>query len=115
MSDLIDREALLEAMKHRKEYFGRKSDPICLVEDAPSIPAPRWVRCEEKLPNSQELVIVAITDTAGDTPFSYTSCGWLTTDKEYWIVDNDICGYVVAWMPFPEPPMVNVRRRNSVC
>ena len=66
--------------------------------------APRWVRCEERLPNSRELVIVGITDTAGDTPFSYTSCGWLTTDNEYWIVDNEVCDYVVAWMPLPEPP-----------
>lgn len=36
---LIDADALLEQMKHRKEYVGRPSDPVCLVEDAPTIPA----------------------------------------------------------------------------
>ena len=33
----IDAGALLEKMKHRKEYIGRPSDPVCLVEDAPTI------------------------------------------------------------------------------
>lgn len=33
----IDGDALLKQMKHRKEYVGRLSDPVCLVEDAPTI------------------------------------------------------------------------------
>lgn len=36
---LIDADALLERMKHRKYYIGRPSDPDCLVEDAPTIDA----------------------------------------------------------------------------
>jgi len=63
-----------------------------------------WHRVEDVLPRGQELVIVAVKDTAGDTPFWYTQCGFITTDGEYWIVDNEICDYVVAWMPLPEPP-----------
>lgn len=39
MSRLIDADALLEQMKHRKEYVGRPSDPVCLVEDAPTVDA----------------------------------------------------------------------------
>ena len=70
--------------------------------DAPT--ASPWRRVEDELPRGQELVIVAVKDTAGDTPFWYTQCGWITTDGEYWIVDNEICDYVVAWMPLPEPP-----------
>lgn len=35
----IDADALLEQMKHRKEYIGRPSDPVCLVEDAPTVDA----------------------------------------------------------------------------
>lgn len=70
--------------------------------DAPT--ASPWHRVEDGLPRGQELVIVAVKDTAGDTPFWYTQCGWITTDGEYWIVDNEICDYVVAWMPLPEPP-----------
>ncbi len=37
MPRLIDGDALLEQMKHRKEYVGRPSDPVCLVEDAPTV------------------------------------------------------------------------------
>ena len=73
-----------------------------LVQNQPT--ASPWHRVEDELPRGQELVIVAIKDTAGDTPFWYTQCGWITTDGEYWIVDNEICDYVVAWMPLPEPP-----------
>lgn len=63
-----------------------------------------WHRVEDGLPRGHELVVVAVKDTAGDTPFWYTQCGWITTNGEYWIVDNEICDYVVAWMPLPEPP-----------
>ena len=108
MSDLIDRGDVLGVIScFFEDSFIEDADVHCaeLEREINRLPAaPRWVRCEEGLPNSQELVIVGITDTAGDTPFSYASCGWLTTDKEYWIVDNEICGYVVAWMPLPEPP-----------
>ena len=36
---LIDADALFEQMKRRKEFVGRPSDPVCLVEDAPTIDA----------------------------------------------------------------------------
>ena len=39
MSELIDRQALLDAMKNRRWVTGRPSDPVCLVEDAPTIDA----------------------------------------------------------------------------
>ena len=46
--DLIEKGALLEAMKKRKNYVGRLSDPVCLVEDAPTVDAVpvkhgRWI------------------------------------------------------------------------
>lgn len=44
---LIDADALLEQMKHRNEFVGRPSDPVCLVEDAPTIDAVPVVRCED--------------------------------------------------------------------
>lgn len=34
---LIDGDALLEKMKHRRDYVGRPSDAVCLVEDEPSM------------------------------------------------------------------------------
>lgn len=63
----------------------------------------RWIPCNERLPDSRIEVNVSCHDDSGDTPFDYTSCGWMTTDKEYWIVDNEINNFVVVWMPFPEP------------
>lgn len=39
MNDLIYRQDLLEKMKTRKGFYGRRSDPVCLVEDAPAIEA----------------------------------------------------------------------------
>ena len=34
---LIDADVLMEQMKRRREFVGRLSDPVCLVEDAPTI------------------------------------------------------------------------------
>ena len=36
---LIDADALLAQMTQRKWYVGRPSDPVCLVEDAPTVDA----------------------------------------------------------------------------
>lgn len=36
---LIDADILLEKMKHRRDYVGRPSDPVCLIEDAPIVEA----------------------------------------------------------------------------
>ena len=65
----------------------------------------RWISVDEALPDSSENVLVVINDTAGDTAFCYTSVGWLTTDKEYWIVDNEQNNYVTHWRPLPPPPI----------
>ena len=64
-----------------------------------------WIPCSERLPHGScsDLVNVSIHDDSGDTPFDYTSCGWVTTDGEYWIVDNEINNHVIAWMPLPKP------------
>ena len=44
---LIDADPLLEQMKRRKDYIGRPSDPVCLVEDAPTVDAVPVVRCKD--------------------------------------------------------------------
>ena len=55
MARLIDADLLLEQMKRRKDFIGRPSDPVCLVEDAPTIEAEpvkhgRWELIDEQEP-----------------------------------------------------------------
>lgn len=63
----------------------------------------KWIPCKKELPQSRTDVLVSCHDDSGDTSYNYTSYGWMTTDKEYWIIDNEINNFVVAWMPLPEP------------
>ena len=107
MDDLISRQWLMECANEGWIKFDTEKDEnrfIHLVRDiAPSVQEQQWIPVSEKIPNGQELVIVSCHDTLGDTSFDYTSSGWTTTDGEYWIVDNEINHFVVAWMPLPEP------------
>lgn len=36
MPKYIDADALLAQMKDRRFYIGRRSDPVCIIEDAPA-------------------------------------------------------------------------------
>ena len=71
MSDLIDREELLDELwKQRRNYQimddTQTADKIMhglyraeqAVKEAPAIPAPRWVRCEERLPDRPDAYAV---------------------------------------------------------
>ena len=110
MQDLISRQAAIDAMA---ELQGRASTKAELkgiskawkrIKQLPSAqPEQRWIPVRERLPEGQTEVIVSCMDNSGDTEFLYTSSGWMTTDREYWIVDNEINSFVIAWMPMPEP------------
>lgn len=63
----------------------------------------QWTLCTERPPIEQGEVIVSCHDDSGDTPFDYTSCGWVTPDGKYWIVDDEINYHVIAWKPLPKP------------
>lgn len=86
---------------------GQEHDGVTLqsiIDKMPTIePEPHWIPCSERLPEARTEVIVSCTDDSGDTKFRYMSSGWVTTNKEYWIVDNEINNFVVAWMPLLEP------------
>ena len=54
-------------------------------------------------PPEGDIVIVSVHDTMGDTPFDYVSTGWITPDHYWWVVDNEINNYVIAWAYLPKP------------
>ena len=70
-----------------------------IVDDEPTIPTPRWVRCEDRLPDIAEKVLVYNRGqifTAWRTSFSEPIGKWDSYDFQ----TDDI----THWMPLPEPP-----------
>ena len=72
-----------------------------LIDAQPTIEAPTWIPCSERLPNNDEEVIVSVEDDRADNIFKYTTTAWRYGDV--WVSDNErICG-IIAWMPLPKP------------
>ena len=76
-----------------------------VVRDQPSVPAvPRWVRCEERLPDDNKIVLVC--NDAGFVHCAfYTAIGrkwYIANNTQYdsWTWEPD----AMYWMPMPEPP-----------
>jgi hypothetical protein len=61
---------------------------------------PHWIPVTERLPKDDTEVIVSCTDDSGDYEYSYVTAGWHY--KGLWVVNNDRCYFVKAWMPLPE-------------
>ena len=97
-------------IKKQEDFIGAYNNILLktqideIINDILDFPSP-WISIIEDsdYPSTQEEVLVSCLDDSGDTPFSYTSTGWVTPNHEYWIVDNEINRDVVAWMPLPEP------------
>ncbi len=73
-----------------------------IIKNIFDFPSPWILVSDEHYPPAEEEVLVSCLDDSGDTPFSYTSTGWVTPNHEYWIVNNEINRDVVAWMPLPD-------------
>lgn len=67
---------------------------------------PRWIPVTERKPKTDDIVIVAIHDDSGDTPYDVTDVGFYLDvfPLGIWVVENERCNYVTHWMPLPEPP-----------
>ena len=65
---------------------------------------PRWISVEERLPETDDFVIVAVLDERGDTPYQYTDFGWYLDAARCWIVNAEQRRDITHWMPLPEPP-----------
>ena len=83
---LIDGDALLEAMKKRKEYVGRLSDPVCLVGDAPTVDAVPVVRCKDckyaHMTYDGECKYCQLDIDRGYTDAAYRDGDWFCADGE---------------------------------
>lgn len=109
--DCIGRQQAIDALKTVAGVGNRALDKLRQLPSAQL--EQRWIQCSERLPNSQTEVIVSCRDDSADTIYRYTASGWITTNGEYWIVDNEINPYVVAWMPLPEPWRGEVNDKNG--
>lgn len=110
---LIDADALIETLGVSDEDIVFKE----ILEDAPTIDAvPRWIPCEEKLPDDGEDVLISYRYKVGegDTSHVYialTSYGRIWSDSIFgdrkdWRQPFQFfySNYeVIAWMPLPEP------------
>jgi hypothetical protein len=67
---------------------------------------PRWIPVTEQKPKTDDIVIVAIHDDSGDTPYDVTNVGFYLDvfPLGIWVVENERCNYVTHWMRLPEPP-----------
>lgn len=95
MAKYIDADALLAQMKDRRFFVGRRSDPVCLVEDAPAadvIPVVRCKDCKYK-PTSPDGITYGLQVEFPDKWANRCPClcedGWYS-----WVPDDDFfCGY----------------------
>lgn len=106
---LIDADVLLEQMKHRRDYVGRPSDPVCLVEDAPTVSG--WVSVKDRMPEERHgrfegemesdfVLCCAKSEEETFIDMGYTVNGEWECESGY---PKDYCE-VTHWMPLPEPP-----------
>lgn len=114
MSDLISRQDAIDAIHKSTEkynyFMGMENytdeDAVEAINTVPAsqvISDVEWIPVTEALPINDADVIVSVLDDSGDTPYRFTSVGWCTPDGQYWVVNNEICYGVIAWMPLPEP------------
>ena len=101
MSDLIKREDAIKATWQEPSY----TDPLNVLTEVrdrinalPTIPAPRWHRVEERLPDdSRDVIIFTVSKIIG--------LGSLIGPNWYqWYSGGGLPVDVTHWMPLPEPP-----------
>lgn len=114
MSDLIDRQAAISLpvmpTKYRKyqtynlddAYEQGWEDLQECIERLPSAQS-QWIPCSERLPRTEDFMIITMLDDSGDIPIIYSDFGWYASVGGFWVVDNETRKNVIAWMPLPEP------------
>lgn len=98
--ELSFRAAQLEAMNDA--LIGETGATDALIVSS----KPRWIPVSERKPKTDDIVIVAIHDDSGDTPYDVTNVGFFLDvfPLGIWVVENERCNYVTHWMPLPKGP-----------
>ena len=119
---LIDADALIEDVKTLWDYEtvdGITSSTVLKqivtdIQNAPTIPSPRWVRCEDELPKSVANKVLVFCDSEDRYPYVGFGHYEKYDGKETWYnLENGKpfteWEYTVThWMPLPEPPKDDV-------
>ena len=102
MSDLIDRQAVIDAIMGQPPEPHYPSWYAAQIEKLPAAqPETHWIPCSERLPERADNVIICYK--AGD--YTLVSTGRYLYKFKMWYVDvvGDLRDGVTAWMPLPEP------------
>ena len=90
------------------EKFGI-DDFIDVVKEIPTLPAPQWIRAEERLPEGNKEVLIYLPEydsvemAALFTIPSMNLREWAQNEDAYMLDE------VSYWMPLPEPPKEDVQ------
>ena len=118
MIDLINRQEAIDALDKACDivcqYSKLQRSVMCgscplgsafdAIEELPSAqPKSNWIPCSERLPRTEDFMIITMLDDSGDIPIIYSDFGWYASVGGFWVVDNETRKDVVAWMPLPKP------------
>jgi hypothetical protein len=103
---------LITRLRERAEAFDydgwveTASDYEKAADTIEELSKPKWIPVTERLPKPDDIVVVAIHDDSGDTPYDVTNVGFYLDvfPLGVWVVENERCSYVTHWMPLPQPP-----------
>ena len=109
MSDLIERQAAIDAMialqNEDIEAYGcairEGFDGDRATEALRELPSARqWIRCSERLPDKPRLYLIHVAPDEYTNVAYYSGYDWVIDEEEYYFNASD----VTHWMPMPEPP-----------
>lgn len=102
---LIDADALKTTASIQRANFNTLGSIRQWIDEAPTIEAvPRWIPCEERLPEPNVAVLGYAPKFNNIFAVYYDSiCGWMIWSPVYDEPFPNSQGDIVAWMPLPEP------------